>query len=350
VASETSDRDMQGLAEASTETPERDMRDTRTRQWLSMSEAMKVKGISRAAVYRREKRGLYTKAIDGAGRVVFGIPLPEHSQAPVRGIPSTPEASVRDMPSTPEASVRDMPSTPEASVRDMPSTPEASVRDIRDTVGGQDGQSALTELTARIERLDEDKAHLRDQIAAREQALRDAEASHVDAADHMRTDYDARIAELRVESAQRVEATKARVIDLERELTVRDSRMADMQAERETEVSDLRGQVAILEAKVREVLEQRADANEKLANRIADLVDRQQEADARIYELAPVAERVPMLQAAVEEKDATLSEREQALQDREQELGNMRQDIDAIASRPVTGPVFRLLTKGKLRR
>ena len=56
-----------------------------------------------------------------------------------------------------------------------------------------------------------------------------------------------------------------------------------------------------------------------------------------------------MLQAAVEEKDATLSEREQTLQDREQELGNMRQDIDAIASRPVTGPVFRLLTKGRLR-
>jgi len=50
-----------------------------------------------------------------------------------------------------------------------------------------------------------------------------------------------------------------------------------------------------------------------------------------------------MLQAAVEEKDASLSERER-------ELGNMRQDIDAIASRPVTGPVFRLLTKGKLRR
>jgi hypothetical protein len=57
-----------------------------------------------------------------------------------------------------------------------------------------------------------------------------------------------------------------------------------------------------------------------------------------------------MLQAAVEEKDATLSQREQALQDTEQELGNMRQDIDAIASRPVTGPVFRLLTKGRLRR
>jgi hypothetical protein len=57
-----------------------------------------------------------------------------------------------------------------------------------------------------------------------------------------------------------------------------------------------------------------------------------------------------MLQAAVEEKDASLSDREQALEDRERELGNMRSDIETIASRPVTGPVFRLLTKGKLRR
>jgi excisionase family DNA binding protein len=153
-----------------------------------------------------------------------------------------------------------------------------------------------------------------------------------------------------------MERSKARAIDLERELTVRDSRMVDLQAKQEFEVTELRGQVAVLEAKVREVLEKSQDILEKgqdealgLANRIADLVDRQQEADARIHELQPVAEQVPMLQAAVEEKDATLSEREQALQDREQELGNMRQDIDAIASRPVTGPVFRLLTKGRLR-
>ena len=159
------------------------------------------------------------------------------------------------------------------------------------------------------------------------------------------------------EAGLREERSKARIIDLERELTVRDSRIADLQAKQEAEVSELRGQVAVLEAKVREVLEKGQDILEKgqdealqLANRIADLVDRQQEAEARIHELAPVAEQVPMLQAAVEEKDATLSERERALQDREQELGNMRQDIDAIASRPVTGPVFRLLTKGRLRR
>ena len=152
------------------------------------------------------------------------------------------------------------------------------------------------------------------------------------------------------EAGLREERSKARVIDLERELTVRGSRMADMQAERDTDVAELRGQVATLEAKVREILEdgknealQLANRNADLAGRIADLVTAHGDMHARVVELQPVAEQVPMLQAAVEEKGASLSERER-------ELGNMRQDIDAIASRPVTGPVFRLLTKGKLRR
>ncbi|MEO2003785.1 MAG: helix-turn-helix domain-containing protein [Candidatus Poribacteria bacterium] len=163
------------------------------------------------------------------------------------------------------------------------------------------------------------------------------------------------------EAGLREERSKARVIDLERELTVRDSRMADMhtehgsrvadmQAERDTDVAGLRGQVAILEAKLREILEdgknealQLANRNADLADRIAGLVASHEDMHARVVELQPVAEQVPMLQAAVEEKDASLSERER-------ELGDMRQDIESIASRPVTGPVFRLLTKGRLRR
>jgi hypothetical protein len=64
---------------------------------------------------------------------------------------------------------------------------------------------------------------------------------------------------------------------------------------------------------------------------------------ARVVELQPVAERVPMLEAAVDEKDAALFERERRLSD-------MRADIEAIASRPVAGPMFRYLTRGKLRR
>ena len=182
-------------------------------------------------------------------------------------------------------------------------------------------EAEFAELVARISRLDEDKVHLREELGV-----------------------------TRAEAGRREELSKARIVDLERELTMRDSRIADVEAARDSDVAGLREQVAVLEAKVREVLETGKEDALQLANRIASLVDRQQESDARIYELQPVAAQVPMLQAAVEEKVASLSEREQALEDRERELGNMRSDIETIASRPVTGPVFRLLTKGKLRR
>ena len=67
----------------------------------------------------------------------------------------------------------------------------------------------------------------------------------------------------------------------------------------------------------------------------AELANAKAKMEVRVYELEPVAEQVPMLQAAVDEKDATLT--------------GIQHDIEAIASRPVAGPVFRLLTKGKLR-
>lgn len=158
-------------------------------------------------------------------------------------------------------------------------------------------------------------------------------------------------------AAQREERAKARIVDLERAATVREGRIADMEAAHAdmatahaAEASDLRGQVAILEAKVRSTLEERAEENGRLAHRIADLVTAHTEMQARVVELQPVAERVPMLVAAVDEKDAALTDRERALQARDQELRVMREDIEAIASRPVAGPVFRYLTKGRLRR
>jgi uncharacterized coiled-coil protein SlyX len=161
------------------------------------------------------------------------------------------------------------------------------------------------------------------------------------------------VAQARVGTGLLVEATKARVIDLERELTVRDSTIADLTAR----LADSDAAIVAKEGKAETLHEElraahvQAEANalewarraDELSHRIADLVERQQDSESRIIELQPEAEKVPMLQAAVEEKDASLSERER-------ELGNMRADIDAIASRPVTGPVFRLLTKGKLRR
>jgi excisionase family DNA binding protein len=156
--------------------------------------------------------------------------------------------------------------------------------------------------------------------------------------------------------AEREERSKARIIDLERAATMREGRIADMESSHDavvathaTEVTELRGQVAVLEAKVRETLEAHTEKLGDLASNIAELANAKAQMELRVYELEPVACQVPMLQAAVEEKDATLSDRERELQLREHELGNVRDDIEAIASRPMTGPVFRLLTRGKLR-
>ena len=158
-----------------------------------------------------------------------------------------------------------------------------------------------------------------------------------------------RTREVREEMGLRIEASKARVIDLERAATVREGRIVDMEASHATVVSELRGQVAVLEAKVRETLEAHTEKLGDLASDIAELANSKAQMELRVSELEPVASQVPMLQAAVEEKDAVLSERERQLEVREHELTAVREDIEAIASRPVTGPMFRLLTKKKLR-
>jgi excisionase family DNA binding protein len=189
-------------------------------------------------------------------------------------------------------------------------TRREGTRPIEDFAEAKRSEAEFGELASRISQLDRDKDHLR-----------------------------AELGDARAEASRREEAWKARVIDLERELTVRDSRNVDLSE-----------QVSVLEAKVREILEKGqdealrlADRNADLADRIADLVTSHEAMHARVVELQPVAEKVPMLQAAVEEKDASLSERER-------ELNAVREDIEAIASRPVAGPVFRYLTKGRLRR
>ena len=110
-----------------------------------------------------------------------------------------------------------------------------------------------------------------------------------------------------------------------------------------------REQVDALESKLREVLEQSQEQKHQLANRIADLVQQHADIHTRVLELEPVAAEVPMLQAAVEDSKAELTEREQILFQRERQLADINEDIETIASRPVAGPVFRLLTKGKLR-
>jgi excisionase family DNA binding protein len=186
----------------------------------------------------------------------------------------------------------------------------------------------------------------RDDLLAQVARLEAYQAESVAREDTLRSETDRR----ETEAAQREERSKARIVDLERSATVRESRIVDMETTHADEVAELRGQVSVLEAKVRETLEAHTEKLGDLASDIAELANAKAQMELRVYELEPVASQVPMLQAAVEEKDATLSERERQLEVREHELGQVREDIETIASRPVTGPVFRLLTRGKLRR
>ena len=199
----------------------------------------------------------------------------------------------------------------------------------------------VAESTAPIPHADEWRDDLLSQVAR----LEAYQAESVAREETLRSEADRR----ETEAAGREERSKARIIDLERSATVRESRIADMETAHAGEVAELRGQVAVLEAKVRETLEAHTEKLGDLASDIAELANAKAQMELRVYELEPVASQVPMLQAAVEEKDASLSERERELEVREHELNNVREDIEAIASRPVTGPVFRLLTKKKLR-
>jgi excisionase family DNA binding protein len=257
-------------------------------EYLSAIEAANLLGVSESYIRKRIKSGtLDAKKVRGK----WGILRGDLDGLDGLGEPSEPHEPDKPSDAAGEPDGRSEPSEP-----DKPSTAEWR-----------------EDLLAQVARLEADKAALREDFGLR------------------------------------VEASKARVIDLERSATMRESRIADMEMAHASEVSDLRGQVAILEAKVRETLEAHTEKLGDLASDIAELANAKAQMEVRVYELEPVASQVPMLQAAVEEKDATLSDRERELQLREHELSNVRDDLEAIASRPVAGPVFRLLTKGKLR-
>ena len=209
-----------------------------------------------------------------------------------------------------------------------------SVRSALDTMGLQIGtqletlrDEVISDLKQQVEQHQGENVHLRDRLASREQELRDTVSAHREELLRSQEEWRARVTELGEAAADR-----------EANIAARDCR-----------ISELTGQVSALEAKVREVLEEGKSDSHQLANRIADLVQQHAAIQTRVLELEPVAAEVPMLQAAVEDTKAELTQREKKLFDRERQLADLSEDIETIASRPVTGPVFRLLTKGKLR-
>ncbi len=277
------------------------------RRWVSLPIAQSELGITERTVYRRVERGHLLSRRNASDRVEIGLPVADSSitDTPVDAVSTAPEAV------TP---VTDGPT-------DMTDRSQSFETWRADLI------SQLESSQARAARLEEDKSHLREQLAGSEQELRGAAAAHSEELSAARQDCEARAAALR----GAIEAKEA-------DLVARDSR-----------ISELTGQVSALEAKVREVLEEGKSDSHQLANRIADLVQQHADIHTRVLELEPVAAEVPMLQAAVEDTKAELTDREQVLFQRERQLADINEDIETIASRPVAGPVFRLLTKGKLR-
>ena len=257
-------------------------------QWMPLTDALRLTRLSQSTIRRRAASGQF-KVDRTVTPHLYAIP-DEVLTTPSGGHQDVGRSVVRDHRGA------------HGEFDDAGSAP---------TTGGHEVLMVAADLQVdhRIMRLEEDKAHLRDELTQRE-------------VDH-----------------------KARVGALEKTVAVREAR-----------VSELTDQVSALESKVREILENGQTEALGLANRIADLVERQHDAEVRIYELQPVAERVPMLEAAVDETktrlhetEGDLVERDKKLSERERQLADISQDIETIASRPVAGPVFRLLTKGKLR-
>ncbi|MBT3269920.1 hypothetical protein HN371_22425 [Candidatus Poribacteria bacterium] len=258
-----------------------------------MSEAVNELGIGERAVYRRVAKGRLEKRINAEARVEIGIPTDENSspnqvrrQKPVVGQTSEP-VQARELGQTSEP---DQASGNPVATGVSPPQSDLAWRD---------------DLLAQIARIERDKELLTNRLT-------DMDGQHAAAVASMQSRHQ--------------EALTASCDALEAQLE-------DACARRDQE----EGRAARLEAELRETLRESEQRTAHFADRIADLVQQVEDTRGRIIELQPVAEQVPMLQAAVEERDETLSD--------------MRDEVARIESGVISGPIFRMLTKnGRLRR
>jgi hypothetical protein len=305
--------------------------------WASITEAATLLGVDPGTVRRRYNKTSYRFTYgkrERAGRTEYGIPQEELSEL---GIPADSTALEASMPGTAGPGTASTPGT----AGHRPNTDaSAPVYDPPDDTGVPVGAARRPavpldawrdDLIAQIERLGGDKSHLREQLASSELAMSRSAGDHRAAFQKLEDEHHGVVTAMRTEHAASADAWRNNL------------------DQRDELISGLREQVDALESKLREVLEQSQEQNHQLANRIADLVQQHADIHTRVLELEPVAAEVPMLQAAVEDTKAELTEREQILFQRERQLADINEDIETIASRPVAGPVFRLLTKGKLR-
>lgn len=260
-------------------------------RWVSMSEAVNELGIGERAVYRRVAKDRLAKRINADARVEIGIPTDESSspnqvrrQRPVVGQTSEPVQA-----GEPASEPDQAPGDPAATDVSLPRS-ELAWRD---------------DLLAQIARIERDKELLADRLGDMEQQHAAAVASI---------------------QAEHQEALAASCSTLEEKLEEARAR-CDQEESR----------AARLETELRETLRESEQRTAHFADRIADLVQQVEDTRGRVIELQPVAEQVPMLQAAVDERDEALS--------------GIHDEVARIESGVISGPIFRMLTKnGRLRR
>jgi hypothetical protein len=301
--------------------------------WMSRSDAAAKLKCTERTVDRRVESGKLQRRWGDNGAVEIGVPSSDSMSTDRRPSTGSRQTSVAERLST-DSDVSTDRRLPTDDGRQAVDTSEMSTDSQQTSTDGRQTVDMSTDsrqtdspwrddLLAQVARLEADKVEAHEEADRREGELRED------------------VQCVKQEMGLRIEGAKARVVDLERAATVRESRIADMEAThadalatRDAELAELRGRVANLEAELRDSYS-RAEANalgwanraDELSHRIADLVDKHQHANERVYELEPEAERVPMLVADIEDRDATL---------------------DAIASR-VPAPVFRYLKRGKRR-
>lgn len=117
-------------------------------------------------------------------------------------------------------------------------------------------------------------------------------------------------------------------------LSVRIEELFFDNSSKDAKIEALESQLSSLESELRATLREAEQRSTQLAHRIADLVHEVERNRTRVYELAPLVEEIPRLQAAVDAKDSKLL-------DAERELSEIRR----IESGRITGHIFRLLRR-----
>jgi hypothetical protein len=311
-------------------------------QWVPFSEAVAITGLSTATVYRRVREGVFLKDA-GSVPTRYGIPRSHVVRAtsspvsqprkrePIAGAPGDRDGAARD-----RRDGTDGYQGPGADSRNSTDDCQDPTTDSRDNAG--DYQQTATDSRDSTGDYQQTATDSRDSTGDYQQTATDSRDSAADkhASNEWRDDLLAQI--------ERIEADKQRLTaQVEASEARHDADLSAMQAR----VDSLLDTVAAKDERVRDLSEQLREAHvqsevgaqewarrsDELAHRIADLVDRQHEADARIIELQPVAEQVPMLQAAVD--------------DRTDELEEIRSAVKRIEAGVISGPIFRLLDKNR---